>query len=62
MAVAQHLEALENLDLPRYDPGCLNDYGGGNTAWWFDYIHHLLADAHDHYIERARDLAPKAVE
>ena len=21
-----------------YDPGLLNDYGGGNVGWWQDYI------------------------
>ena len=21
-----------------YDPGILNDYGGGNVDWWLDYI------------------------
>jgi hypothetical protein len=23
---------------PDYDPGLLNDYGGGNVDWWMDYI------------------------
>lgn len=26
---------LEELD---YDPGLLNNYGGGNVDWWVDYI------------------------
>lgn len=26
---------LEEQD---YDPGLLNDYGGGDTSWWMDYI------------------------
>jgi hypothetical protein len=28
-------EVLEELD---YDPGLLNDYGGGNVDWWMRYI------------------------
>jgi len=23
---------------PDYDPGLLNDYGGGNVDWWMNYI------------------------
>lgn len=26
---------LEELD---YDPGLLNNYGGGDVDWWMDYI------------------------
>lgn len=26
------------LDEQDYDPGLLNDYGGGNVQWWQDYI------------------------
>ena len=29
-------EALE--ELPDYDAGLLNDYGGGNVEWWWDYL------------------------
>jgi hypothetical protein len=26
------------LDEADYDPGLLNDYGGGNVEWWQNYI------------------------
>lgn len=42
-------------ELDRFDPGLLNDYGGGDTGWWLDYIRALLDSAHDHYSERAVD-------
>jgi len=32
------IEIEEILDERDYDPGLLNDYGGGNTEWWLDYI------------------------
>ena len=28
----------EILNEKDYDAGLLNDYGGGNVDWWFDYI------------------------
>lgn len=39
--------------LPEFDAGLLNDFGGGNVEWWWDYIRHLLGDAHEHYQEAA---------
>ena len=33
----------------RFDPGHLNNFGGGNTAWWHEYIRLLLEEAHEHY-------------
>ncbi len=35
--------------LERYDAGLLSDVGGGDTAWWLDYLRSELARAHDHY-------------
>ena len=33
------LELAEKAqDEQDYDPGLLNDYGGGNVGWWHDYI------------------------
>jgi hypothetical protein len=49
----------EGVDLDRYDAGLLNDYGGGNVDWWWDYIRAELERAHDHYQAQA-DAAPKA--
>ena len=36
----------------RYDAGLLNDYGGGDVAWWHDYIRSLLDAAEEHYQEQ----------
>uniref|UniRef100_A0A6M3LN60 Uncharacterized protein n=1 Tax=viral metagenome TaxID=1070528 RepID=A0A6M3LN60_9ZZZZ len=38
-----------------YDAGYLNDWGGGNTDWWRDYIRDELARAHTFYEEQAVD-------
>lgn len=35
--------------LDRYDAGLLSDVGGGDTAWWLDYLRAELGRAHDHY-------------
>ena len=35
--------------LARYDAGLLNDYGGGNVEWWWDYLRAELERAHDFY-------------
>ncbi|QQQ41311.1 hypothetical protein JJL50_15310 [Stenotrophomonas maltophilia] len=37
------------LELERYDAGLLSDVGGGDTAWWLDYLRTELGRAHDHY-------------
>lgn len=42
--------------MKRYDAGLLNNYGGGSTDWWFDYIRKLLDDAHEFYEEQNQDL------
>jgi hypothetical protein len=36
-------------DLPAYDAGLLNDFGGGDVSWWQDYIRGELARAHEFY-------------
>lgn len=28
----------KSIEYSNYDPGLLNDYGGGNVEWWHDYI------------------------
>ncbi|HDS1304217.1 TPA: hypothetical protein QEK28_001044 [Stenotrophomonas maltophilia] len=35
--------------LERYDAGLLSDVGGGDTAWWLNYLRSELGRAHDHY-------------
>ena len=34
---------------PDYDAGLLNDFGGGNTGWWLDYIRAEIGRANDHW-------------
>lgn len=41
------------LNLEAFDAGLLNDFGGGNTEWWLDYIRSLLGQAHEHYQTQA---------
>lgn len=41
--------AGEAGDAPAFDAGLLNDFGGGDVAWWHDYICRLLNDADEHY-------------
>ena len=48
-----------------YDAGLLSSYGGGDVAWWHDYIRAELARAHDFYqaqleqTSHARQVFPK---
>ena len=35
-----------------YDSGFLNDYGGGNVAWWHDYIRGEVARCNDFWREQ----------
>lgn len=35
--------------MDRYDAGLLNDWGGGNVDWWWDYIRSELDAAHHFY-------------
>jgi hypothetical protein len=41
--------------MKQYDAGLLNDYGGGDVAWWHDYIRSLLDSAEAHYQEQCAD-------
>ena len=41
--------ATEMLNEGDYDPGLLNDYGGGNVSWWMDYIRSEIGRANDHW-------------
>ena len=40
---------VEQREVPTYDAGILNDWGGGNVEWWQDYIRCELGRAHDFY-------------
>jgi hypothetical protein len=43
--------------LPDYDAGLLNDYGGGNVDWWWDYLRAEIGRANDHWRELVPTLA-----
>lgn len=45
LAVLTH-DVLSEAD---YDPGLLNDYGGGNVGWWMDYIRHEVNRCNDYW-------------
>ncbi|MGG2101714.1 hypothetical protein [Stenotrophomonas sp. NRRL B-14846] len=46
---SQAVGNVQALQLDRYDAGLLSDVGGGDTAWWLNYLRSELARAHDHY-------------
>ena len=37
------------LEEDDYDPGLLNDYGGGDVGWWRDYIRTLINDCNAYW-------------
>ena len=39
-------------DILDYDPGLLNDYGGGNVDWWFDYIRAEINRCNEYWREQ----------
>jgi hypothetical protein len=54
LVAAKEREALaqpeqEPVALEEYDAGLLNDFGGGNVEWWWDYIRAELGRAYEHY-------------
>ena len=42
-------QTQEPVALEEYDAGLLNDFGGGNVEWWWDYIRAELGRAYKHY-------------
>lgn len=50
---AQAVDLGQALQLDRYDTGLLGDGGGGDVAWWQDYIRAELDRAHDFYQDQA---------
>ncbi len=50
------IDAAPPADLGLYDAGQMNDYGGGNVEWWWDYMRAELGRAHDFYTEQAGEL------
>lgn len=37
------------VDTSDYDAGLLNDYGGGNVDWWWDYLRAEIGRANEHW-------------
>lgn len=48
------------VDMDRYDAGLLSDFGGGNVAWWQDYLRAELERADEFYQEQHADLLAQA--
>jgi hypothetical protein len=46
----------EQVEFEDYDPGLLNDWGGGNVAWWMEYIRTEIERANDHWREQLESL------
>jgi len=40
------------MDIPDYDAGLLNDYGGGNVDWWQDYIRAEIGRCNEYWREQ----------
>lgn len=49
MTNLERLEVAYAAATPAYDAGLLNDYGGGNVEWWWDYIRAELNRADQYY-------------
>lgn len=47
-------------DIPDYDAGMLNDWGGGNTDWWLDYLRAEIGRCNDYWRSCTEDIAPPA--
>lgn len=50
-AVARQPES-EPVEFTDYDPGAINDWGGGNVGWWQDYIRSEINRANDYWREQ----------
>ena len=44
------------MDIPDYDPGLLNDYGGGNVDWWWDYIRAEINRCNEYWRSQLEDI------
>jgi hypothetical protein len=36
-------------EIADYDCGMLNDHGGGNVAWWWDYLRYEIGRCNDYW-------------
>lgn len=48
-------------DLKDYDPGLLNDFGGGNVDWWQDYLRAEINRCNAFWREQAEVDRPASV-
>ena len=51
------IEQLKNRveDIGDYDPGILNDYGGGNINWWMGYIQTEIGKCNEHWRQELKE-------
>lgn len=43
------IQSVTASTLTDYDSGLINDYGGGDTGWWMDYIRLEVDAANEHW-------------
>ena len=43
---------MRECDFMDYDPGLINDFGGGDVAWWTDYLVAEIGRCNDHWREQ----------
>lgn len=48
--------------MDEYDVGLLNDWGGGNVAWWHDYLRYEIGRANSHWIQQTESLRAELAE
>lgn len=48
--------------MDEYDVGLLNDWGGGNVAWWHDYLRYEIARANSHWVQQTESLRAELAE
>lgn len=61
--IAGRAPADQSAELPwesilDYDPGLLDDGGGGNVEWWYQYIRDLIASANEYWRDELAALVP----
>ena len=51
------IERLENRveEIDDYDPGILNDYGGGNIGWWMGYVRMEIEKCNEHWRQNLKE-------
>uniref|UniRef100_A0A6M3KV51 Uncharacterized protein n=1 Tax=viral metagenome TaxID=1070528 RepID=A0A6M3KV51_9ZZZZ len=44
-----------------YDPGILNDFGGGNVGWWMDYLRAEIERCNEHWNDQILNSSERSV-